>query len=148
MPVEARFPPGWKYVIDPTRKSYKVNAGLAPPMKGAYGLKILAPAGHEYYSVERATTNNKSVLKEVSIDAFYEYIGAPRSKATSNTGLLTANNAKGASKPSLPTANTRDAPRSCGVCKNCTKEACGKCARCTASPCGTSPRCFQKVRPM
>lgn len=87
MPTDANFPPGWKYVIDETRTTYKQNDFLAPPMKGAYGLKILAPVGSEYYSVELAKKSNKALLKEVSADAFYEYIGAPKRRSLPSASL-------------------------------------------------------------
>lgn len=77
MPPEANFPDkGWRFIIDETRKGYKINAGLAPPWKGAYGLKILSPKGTEYYSVERAKSSSSVALKGVSVNAFYVHIGA------------------------------------------------------------------------
>lgn len=141
MPRAANFPEGWKFVIDPTRKSYKNNDFLAPPMKGAYGLKILAPAGHEYYSVKRAKANNKSLLKEVSADAFYEHIGVLRSKSPPKASLF-SDGPNGSMQVIPSIENARSTPKSCGACKNCTKPACGKCARCKS---GASRQCFQKV---
>lgn len=107
MPASAKFPAGWKFIIDPERKSYSINARLAP-MKGAHGLKILAPSGREYYSVERAqnTGREKGALKDASADVFYEYIGAkkPRKRKPASRS---ADNAKKRSSPraASPTDN-------------------------------------------
>jgi len=137
VPPSAKFPAGWKFIIDEKREGYGPNAGLAPPMKGAFGLKLLAPTGTEYYSVERAKGHQNTVLKEVSAKAFYEHIGA--SKSTPQKSTPNANRASAGISGGTP-RNGR-----CGVCENCQKEACGNCASCSSSSRGTSRRCFQKV---
>ncbi len=146
MPTASMFPVGWKYVMDPKRKSCRQNGKvLGPSMTGAWGLKILSPSGQEYYSVERAISSSKNTLKDVNVDAFYEYIGAPNSELSSlTTKNLSATNAAATSKALVATTN--DAPHMiCGSCVNCTKPACGECARCASSSSGFSQRCFQKV---
>ena len=87
MPPAANFPPGWKFIIDVTRKEYKKNAKNASMRKGAWGLKVLPPTGkEEFYSVEAAMSKRKD-LKDVNVDLFYQHIGAPESESSSNSSL-------------------------------------------------------------
>ncbi len=68
MPPAANFPPGWKFIIDVTRKEYKKNAKNASMRNGAWGLKVLPPTGkEEFYSVEAAMSKRKD-LKDVNVD--------------------------------------------------------------------------------
>jgi len=96
MPPAAKFPSGWKYVIDPTREGYLQRAtALGLPMNGVYGLKFVSPTGREYYAGDKAKAHNFQALRDVSVDAFYEHIGV-ESNAMKPTKT----------KPAYGTANT------------------------------------------
>jgi hypothetical protein len=76
MPPAARFPDGWKFIIDPTIEGYTMEQQGTKGRNMLKGLKILPPnfrAG--YYSVEGAKSHYRKSLKDVSARSFYTHIG-------------------------------------------------------------------------
>jgi hypothetical protein len=111
MPPAANFPPGWKFIIDVTRKEYKKNAKNASMRKGAWGLKVLPPTGgkEEFYSVEAAKSKRKD-LKDVNVDVFYQHIGAPESESSSKTSLPSTKASRAFSSSEVSYITTKDDP--------------------------------------
>lgn len=135
MPPGAKFPVGWKFLIDPAMEGYQSSWA---PMKGAEGLKILSPTGaYCFYSVEQAKAGHFARLKDVCARAFYAHIGA---LATDESRL-----ASGSSVSHSDVSHEDMLPQErCGECANCTKDACGRCLQCRSHQ--RSRDCFQKVR--
>jgi hypothetical protein len=88
MPPGARFPDGWKFVIDPTVEGFQsCREPIADPSIEGYtgakglkiltGLKILPPTVSRgtYYSVEGAKSHYQKSLKDVCAQPFYAHIG-------------------------------------------------------------------------
>jgi len=162
MPSSAKFPAGWKFIIDPEREGYLDH--LASPLEGAYGLKILPPTtAREWYTVEKAVAHNRLALKDVSADAFYEHIGVnTRSQKSAKKPSRSADKTKPTSLPpkasrtsgggtrgkgpNLPMSLEELFQSRCGGCVNCEKDDCGQCSSCLSNRgSGRQAVCLQKV---
>jgi hypothetical protein len=152
MPPGARFPDGWKFIIDPTIEG---NRTKSAPVKGAEGLKILPPTGSfRYNSVEAAKARHAKGLKDVCPGPFYAHIGVVSTDVSRSLTL-------GSESISLSHASDEDGSpqerrgvsspmtledllkNKCGECVTCAKDDCGRCASCVSH--SNSKVCIPKV---